>query len=111
MAYSEDMKPGKLRALLVKLIWLYAFLVVPVMFIGGFFSIPIALAEYVIPTSIEGYYLPKECVPINEAPPSDLMQIVESQIQRHHLILQKIVVCRSIGTIKYVEARDIGLPL
>lgn len=54
-----------------------------------------ALGEYFRPTTVKMMPLPKWCVQTDEAPPTNLMHIVEYQRSFYGLQLQKIVVCRT----------------
>ena len=58
-------------------------------------SVKHALSESLRPTTVEMMPLPDGCAVSNEAPPSNLMRIVEYQKTFYHLALQKVVVCRS----------------
>jgi len=90
---------------------LYVVLVVPVLWMGSFFDVAQALGEYLYPTRVDGGYLPQGCTQTNETPPLDLMRIVEEQEKLHHLVLQKVTVCRSTDRLLGFERRFAGLPL
>jgi hypothetical protein len=51
------------------------------------------LGECIRPTTVEMMPLPKGCVPTTEAPPANLMRIVDRQEGFYRLTRQKLVVC------------------
>jgi hypothetical protein len=88
-----------------------AVLVIAMLWIGRLFDAAQALEEYLRPTTVEMMPLPEGCIQTNEAPPPDLMRIVENQENIYHLTLQKVVVCRSTHRFPAFERRLAGLSL
>lgn len=90
---------------------LFLLLVVPVLWIGRFFDSFQAASEYFRPTTVESGFVPRGCAQTGQAPPPDLMHIVESQRDLHHLVLQRVVVCRTPYPLPGFERRLTGFPV
>jgi hypothetical protein len=86
----------------------FAFLV---LWTGGVLTLPGAVVECLRPTTIQGNYLPRGCVATDEAAPSGLTRIVDSQKALYHLEIQRVVVCKTTYRVRELEARYPGLPL
>jgi hypothetical protein len=85
------------------------FLVV-VMWAGRLLDVPGAVADCLRPTAPAGRtYLPQGCTETNEAPPPDLLRIVQNQQYLYGLVLQNMFVCRSAYHMTAFEARPFGL--
>jgi len=82
---------------------------VTAVFVDGLAGTVQALAEYLRPTTVEMIKV-RECAETNETPPADLMLIVYSQMKLHHLMLQRVVVCRSERRYPALERRYEGYP-
>jgi hypothetical protein len=106
----EDTRPMSRKARRVLVVTVAATAVVAMLLIDGLFGLAQALGEYFRPTTVEAMFQRQGCIETNEAPPPDLMRIVENQGNLYHLALQKVAVCRAAHRSPELERRFAGLP-
>lgn len=69
-----------------------------------------AIEECLRPTAVKIAPIPKDCVPTDEAPPANLMRIVDNQMRFYHLTLQKVVVCETARTVSQSDLERAAFP-
>jgi len=95
--------PRRVKSGLVVAALALAMFLVVALWVGGPLGATQALGEYLRPTTVEMMPLPDGCVPVNEAPASNAVRIVEHQRNVYHLALQKVVVCRTARRFPHLE--------
>jgi len=82
---------------------------VGLLWVGGPFGLVQACGEYLRPTSAIAIPLSAAHCSADEAPPANLMHLIDSQRTLHHLTFQKMTVCRSILRVPPSDPRFVAL--